>query len=410
MKLGLPQRFFFAWRNVFRQRARSAGTLAAIGLGVAGLILAGGFVQDIFYQLGEAVIHSQSGHIQVAKKAYREGRVRDPESFLIDRPDEVKRVILDAPGVRMTLARLGFTGVANNGKRDLGIIGEGVEPSAEEKLGTYLRYIEGRALRDEDLDGIVLGQGVARSLGLKPGDRVNLVISLAQGAVNALDFEVVGIFQSFSKDFDARAVRIPLAAARELMDNDSAHVLVALLDRTEDTDTVLAFLKSRLESQGFELFNWRELSDFYEKTLKLYDRQFGVLRLIILLMVLLSVTNSVNMTLFERTREFGTLLALGDRQGTVFGLIMTESVLLGAFGAVLGMAAGCAAAAIISAIGIPMPPPPNANAGYTAFIRLALGDVVLAGAIGFVATVLAAVLPARRASRLDVAEALRQGA
>ncbi|GHU38870.1 ABC transporter permease [Betaproteobacteria bacterium] len=409
MKFDFQQRFSFALRNVFRQRARSAGTLAAIALGVAGLILAGGFVQDIFFQLGEAVIHSQSGHIQVARKGYREGRVREPESFLIDRPDDLKRVIGEAPGVQSTLARLGFSGVINNGKRDLGIIGEGVEPSAEEKLGTYLRYIEGRPLQDGDLDGIVLGQGVASSLGLKPGDRVNLVISLAQGAVNTLDFEVIGVFQSFSRDFDARAVRIPLRAARDLMDNDSAHVLVVVLDKTEDTDAVLAFLKNRLENQGFELANWRELSDFYDKTLKLYDRQFGVLRLIILLMVLLSVTNSVNMTLFERTREFGTLLALGDRRGTVFRLIMTESALLGVFGAVTGVVAGYVAAVIISAIGIPMPPPPNANSGYTAFIRLVPGEIILAGVIGIVATILAAVLPARRASRLNVVEALRQG-
>ncbi|MDR2112615.1 MAG: ABC transporter permease [Candidatus Accumulibacter sp.] len=409
MKPGIFQRLNFALRNVFRQRARSAGTLAAIALGVAGLILAGGFVQDIFFQLGEAVIHSQSGHIQVARKGYREGRVREPEAFLIDRPDEIKRVIGEAPGAQSTLARLGFTGVINNGKRDLGIIGEGGEPSAEENLGTYLRYIEGRPLRDDDLDGIVVGQGVARSLGLKPGDRVNLLISLAQGAVNTLDFEVTGIFQSFSRDFDARAVRIPLRAARELMDNDSAHVLVAVLDETEKTDAALAFLKDRLENRGFELASWRELSDFYDKTLKLYDRQFGVLKLIILLMVLLSVANSVNMTLFERTREFGTLLALGDRPGTVFRQIMTESALLGIFGAALGVAAGCAAAMLISAIGIPMPPPPNANLGYTAFIRLAPVEVAQAGAIGVAATILAAVLPARHAARLNVVEALRQG-
>ena len=409
MKADLRQRLNFALRNVFRQRARSAGTLAAIALGVAGLILAGGFVQDIFFQLGEAVIHSQSGHIQVAKKGYREGRVRAPEAFLIDRPDELKRMIGEAPGVQLTLERLGFAGVINNGRRDLGIIGEGVEPSAEEKLGTYLRYIEGRPLRDGDLDGIVMGQGVARSLGLKPGDRVNLVISLAQGAVNTLDFEVIGVFQSFSKDFDARAVRIPLRAARELMDTASAHVLVVMLDRTEDTDAVLASLKNRLEDRGFELASWRELSDFYDKTLKLYDRQFGVLRLIILLMVLLSVTNSVNMTLFERTREFGTLLALGDRPETVFRLIMTESALLGVLGAAIGVAVGCAAAMIISAIGIPMPPPPNANIGYTASIRLVPSEIVLAGAIGVAATILAAVLPARRASRLNVVDALRQG-
>ena len=186
--------------------------------------------------------------------------------------------------------------------------------------------------------------------------------------------------------------------------------MVVLLDKTDDTDRVLASLRPPLVQKGYELASWRELSDFYDKTRQLYDRQFGVLRLIILLMVLLSVANSVNMTLFERTREFGTLLALGDRPGTVFQLIMTESVLLGLIGAVLGMALGCLSAWLISAIGIPMPPPPNANIGYTAYIRLLPAEVLTAGAIGFVATCLAAVLPARRVSRMPVVDALRQGA
>ena len=165
MSARILQLWAFALRNVFRQRARSAGTLAAISLGVAGLILAGGFVQDVFVQLGEAVIHSQSGHIQIAKKGYREGRTRAPESFLMDRPETLKARIREEPGVRMVLARLGFSGVINNGKRDLGIVGEGVEPAGEATLGTYLRYIEGRPLADSDEDGIVIGQGVARSLG-----------------------------------------------------------------------------------------------------------------------------------------------------------------------------------------------------------------------------------------------------
>lgn len=409
MKFQIPQGMAFAIRNVFRQRARSAATLAAISLGVMGLILAGGFVQDIFIQLGEAIIHSQSGHLQVSRQGYREGRTRAPESYLIDQPDELTKQLASEAGVQLTLARLGFAGMINNGKRDLGIVGEGVEPSAEAKLGTYLRYVEGRALADTDADGIALGQGVAKSLGLKVGDRVNLIISLAQGAVNTLDFEVVGVFQSFSKDFDARAVRIPLSAARSLMDHRSAHLIVLLLEHTDDTDLVLASLRQKLAPGGYEVASWRDLSDFYDKTLQLYDRQFGVLRLIILLMVLLSVANSVNMTLFERTREFGTLLALGDRSGRVFRLIMTESVFLGLFGGALGMLLGCLAGWIISAIGIPMPPPPNANIGYTAFIRLLPGDVLTAGAIGLIATVLAAVMPARRASRMPVVDALRQG-
>lgn len=313
------------------------------------------------------------------------------------------------PEKPMVLVRLGFAGMINNGKRDLGVIGEGVEPAGEAKLGSYLRYVEGRALADDDEDGIVLGQGVARTLGLKAGDRATLVISMAQGAVNTLDFEVIGIFQSFSKEFDAHAVRIPLLAAQKLMDTQSAHVLVVVLEQTEDTVRMQSTLRRELQPRGYDVIAWRELSDFYDKTVQLYDRQFGVLRFIILLMVLLSVANSVNMTIFERTKEFGTLLALGNRPQEVFSLIMSESVLLGSIGALLGVILGCLAATLLSAIGIPMPPPPNANIGYTALVRLVPLDVLTAAVIGFLATCLAAVAPARRASRLPIVDALRQG-
>lgn len=409
MKLQPSVDFAFALRNLFRQRLRSAATLAAISLGVAALILAGGFVQDIFVQLGEALIHSQTGHLQVSHHGYREGRTREPERYSIDNPNQLKEQILARTGAQMILARLGFAGMINNGRRDLGIVGEGVEPSSEATLGSYLTYIDGRALSDQDHEGIVLGQGVAATLGLRAGDRATLVVSLPQGAVNTMDFEVVGVFQSFSKDFDARAVRIPLAAARTLLDTQAAHLLVVVLDRTEDTARVQAALADWLGAQGYELFSWRDLSDFYDKTVKLYDRQFGVLRLIILLMVLLSVVNSVNMTVFERTREFGTLMALGDRPGRVFRLIVTENLLIGLTGALLGMALGCLLAWIISAIGIPMPPPPNANIGYTAQIRIVPLEMLIAGLIGLTSTCLAAIVPARRASRLLIVDALRQG-
>lgn len=405
MKLEL----LLALRNVFRQRTRSAATLFAIMVGVAGLILAGGFVQDIFIQLGEAFIHSQTGHLQVFRPGYLENKAHAPERYRIGNPDALKAELAAEPGVKRVFARLNFSGVINNGRRDLGIIGEGIEADAEGQLSEYLRYLDGRALNEKDFDGIVVGQGVAQSLGLKVGDRVNLVISLAQGAVNLLDFEVVGVFQSFSKEFDARAVRIPLPAARELMDTPDAHVLVALLDRTEDTDRMAAAWQARLAAQDFEVAKWYKISDFYAKTLDLYDRQFGVLRLVILLMVLLSVANSVNMTIFERTREFGTVMALGTRPATVFRGVMAESVVLAIIGSVGGMVLGCVLALLISAVGIPMPPPPNANLGYTAYIRIVPGEVAVAGAIGFVATCLAAIRPARQASNMDVVEALRHG-
>jgi putative ABC transport system permease protein len=409
MSGAVMRRLTLALRNIFRHRARTAATLAAISVGVIGLILASGFVRDIYLQLGEATIHSQTGHIQIFREGARASRNRAPEANLIADPDTLKKEIRSQPGVQQVVARLGFSGMINNGKRDLGVMGEGIEPDGEARVGTYMRYTEGRPLADTDVDGVVIGQGVAQSLNLKVGQRVTLLISLAEGAVNTLDFEIVGVFQSFSKEFDARAIRIPLSAARELLDTKTAHVLVVSLDQTPHTDEIAAQLKTRLAGKSLEVFTWREISDFYEKTVALYDRQFNVLRLIILLMVLLSVANSINMSLFERTREFGTMMAVGNRPRAIFWLIVTEGVMQGLLGACLGIAAGCGVAIAVSSIGIPMPPPPNANVGYTAEIRLVLEEVVLAGMVGLVAALLATLLPARRASRLNVVDALRQG-
>ncbi|MBS0372039.1 MAG: ABC transporter permease [Proteobacteria bacterium] len=397
-----------ALRNVLRQKTRTAMTLAAIVFGVIGLILAGGFVQDTFIQLGEVIIHSQTGHLQVFKKDFVEKGTRSPERYLIDTPAKLASSIEKHAGVDQVMGRIYFSGLLNNGKRDLSIIGEGVEPDKETKLGSFIMISEGRHLKDSDHEGILVGQGVARTLGLKPGDRITLVLSAAEGAMNTQDFEVIGVFQSFSKDFDARAVRIPLAAAQELMFTKGANMLVVSLHKTQDTDRVLAELSAELQGSPYDVRSWKNLSDFYEKTVQLYDRQFGVLQLIILLMVLLSVTNSVNMSVFERQGEFGTMQALGNSSRDIIQLILTESAILGLAGAVIGVFLGVMAALGISAIGIPMPPPPNANVGYTAFIRIVPMTLLTSGCVGFLGTVLASILPAFKVTRLQVVDALRQ--
>ncbi len=398
-----------ALRNVFRQTVRTAMTLAAIVFGVAGLIVSGGFIQDIFVQLGEAIIHSQTGHVQVFRKDFVELGTRHPERFLIDQPEKVVERIQALPEVDAVSARLSFSGMLNNGRRDLGVIGEGIEPDKEARLGSFLRIIQGRQLTDQDDYGMIVGEGVAHSLGLQTGDTITLLMNTAEGALNTLEFEVVGVFQSFSLEFDARAVRIPLAAARELMFTDKANLLVATLHRTEDTTSALGRIREIIDTTTLEARDWRMLSDFYEKTIGLYERQFGVLQVIILFMVLLSVANSVNMSVFERMSEFGTLLALGNRRRDIFRLIVLENLILGVIGAALGVAVGLSIAVIVSAVGIPMPPPPNANVGYTAYIRIMPADVLTAALIGLAATVLAALLPARRSSAASVVDALRQG-
>ena len=125
-------------------------------------------------------------------------------------------------------------------------------------------------------------------------------------------------------------------------------------------------------------------------------------------MVVLSVANSVSMTTFERVGEFGTMRAMGDRSRKIFWLVVLENVIVGLIGATAGVIVGWGLASLISVVGIPMPPPPNSESGYTAYVLLVPSIVLASFAVGMAATVLASILPARRIARVPLDEALRQ--
>jgi putative ABC transport system permease protein len=376
--------------------------------GVVGLVLTGGFIEDALIQLREATIHSQLGHLQIYRSGYYVHGSQAPFKYAIDHPDLLSSEIRKLPHVVDVMERLNFSGLLNNGRADTPVLGEGLEPQKEARLGDKITVTAGRQLADKDHYAMLLGEGVASALRLKPGDHASLLVFTADGALNNLDFEVVGVFRSFSRDYDARAVRIPITASRELFNTNSANAIVVSLDKTAFTDEVASRLMQALDSRMYEVKKWEDLADFYDKTVSLYRRQFAVLQAIILLTVLLSVVNSVNMAIFERTGEFGTLKALGNTTTTIFRLVITENLLLALVGAGGGALLGMAFAYGISQFGIPMPPPPNANSGYVAFIQIVPWVVASAFLVGFAATVLAALAPARRVARLPVVDALRQ--
>lgn len=402
--------FKLAFRNIFRNHLRTSLTLAAIVTGVIAIIISGGFVEDVYVQLRESTIHSRIGHVQIFRQGYNEHSRRKPAHYLIERPEIVMGTVQSIPHVQTVMARMNFSGLINNGRADLPIIGEGIEPDKEAHLGTAITIVAGRPLQDTDTSGVVIGEGVAVALGLHPGSFITLMANTLEGALNTLDSEVIGVFRTFSKEYDDRAVRIPFLAAQELLFTESAHNVVVLLDDTAKTDQVTVMIKARLNPEGYEVRTWLELADFYQKTEALYRRQFGVLQGIILIMLILSVVSTINMTVYERTSEFGTMRAVGLRQRQIFRLVVLENALLGLLGSLLGVIAGVTLAGLISSIGINMPPPPGSNIGYTATIRLVPWVLILAMLTGILASIIAAILPARRASRLHIADALRHNA
>ncbi len=397
-----------ALRNVFRHRARTAMTLAAITIGVMSLVLSGGLVQDFLIQLREATIHSQFGHLQLYKAGYSELGSRAPYRYMINDPAQTVVQLTPLQHVTAIAARVNFSGLLSNGRTNLPVIAEGIDAEKEREISKSTQIINGSNLSRNTPYAIIIGQGVAQALGLKPGGTATLLVNTREGALNSLDFEVAGIFQTFSKEYDERAIRVPLAAAQELLDTKAVHTLVVALDETAQTDAVGQKIMRILPRDEFEIRTWYELADFYSKAENLYKQYFTVLRLIILGMVLLGVANSVNITIHERTGEFGTLMALGNRRQLILRLVLTENLLVGLIGASAGVVLAIIAALAISAIGIPMPPMPDSNSGYTAGIRLIPSEIEISFMIGLLATCLAALLPAWRASRTSIVEALAQ--
>jgi putative ABC transport system permease protein len=399
--------FKLAFRNILRQRARAGLTLAAIALGVTTLVLSGGFVADILQQLREATIRSQLGHLQIYKRGQFASGGHHPYDFLIENPGAVERTVDAMPAVAARADRMSFSGLMSNGRGELPILGEGIEPEREARIGSAISMLRGRRLAADDDFGVMVGEGLANALKVKVGDSVNLLLNTRDGAMNALDFKIVGVFRSLSKEYDARAVRVPLRAAQELTATSGVNSVVVLLADTGLTAGARSELEARLPP-GFEVKTWQELADFYNNAAALYERQFGVLQFIILVMVLLSVANSVNMTLHERTPEFGIMRALGRTGRDVFRLAMLECTLLGTIGATLGVVVGTILAWLVSSIGIPMPPPPNSESGIVASIQVVPAVLLAAFGLGLGATVVAAFGPARRLARIPVVEALRR--
>lgn len=398
--------FALALRNVFRQRRRTLITMSTIVIGIAGLIVIGGFVKDIFYQLQEATIHSQIGHLQVYRQGYSENGKKQPFEYFLEQPDEVAEYLASLPTVKNAMKRINFSGLANNGRADLNIFGEGIEANKENELGSAMRIIAGRALTDDDEYGILIGKGVAANLNLQPGSYVSLMVSTEYGALNSIEFEVVGVFKSFAADYDNAAVRIPLYAAQELIDSDIVHAVVAELYQTRDTTSVVAQMKEKFGNSGYEIKAWDEIADFYAKAVTLYGSQLNVLQVIVLLMILLSVSNSVNMVVHEREGEFGTLMALGDGRNKVMKLIIMENAILGFGAGAAGALVGVLLALLIGSLQIEMPPLPNSQEGYIANVQLVPRVIAQSFAIGFVATLLASILPAYKVSRQPVVVAL----
>ncbi len=396
-----------AFRNLARNKNRTLVAILTVAGGVTAFLLAGGFINWVFHDMREATIHSQLGHIQIIRPGYFEKGIADPYAYLLPGTSAEEDKIRSTEGVTSITPRLAFSGLASFGDVSVGFTGEGIDPVRERPISSRITIKDGRDLESMDDTSAILGEGLAKSLGVKPGDSIVLLGTAANGSANAIEVTVAGTFFTIYKEYDDTALRLPIPLARKLMRVSGATSWVALLNNTELTTGTIEAIRPSLLPKDFQIVSWTELADFYNKTVVLFSKQVDVVKIIIGLIIILTISNTQTMSVLERTTEIGTSLALGVRSSEILRLFLLEGVMLGIAGGLIGISLGYALGAVISAIGIPMPPPPGMARGYTGQILVSSTLAIDALLLAFVTTLLASVMPAWRASRMNIVDALR---
>jgi putative ABC transport system permease protein len=395
----------FAVQNTLRNRRRSLVTASIAALGTAGILLAGGFALSTYQGLSEMAARS-TGHLIIAKPAQFDKDEDTPLQNGMDNAAELRARLLADPDVRQVLPRVEFSGLISNGDKSTVMMATGIDPDAEFAVkGPFISVTAGEVLsNDAKTAEVMLGEGLARSLKAQPGSSLTLLASTADGALNALDVQVKGVFSTGVPDMDQRFVYTDIATAQKLLNTTRVSTLGVFLARMEMTQAA----QQRVAATNPELKvqTWLDQAFFYKAVKDLYNRIFGTMGLIIGVIVVFVVTNAMSMAIIERTREIGTLRALGTLPSQLLLTLGLEGMVLGGIGALAGAVLALGITVFLLVVPVEMPPPPGQTKGYPLLITFdAL--MYLATMLSMVTlTVLTSTWVARKTVNMPVVDAL----
>ena len=404
--------FKLALRGLLRNRRRSLVTLLAIAFGFSAIALFAGYTHNVYDGLSRQSIHDEMiGHLTVSKRGMRTEGKLDPERYMLTQAevDAVSRLLRDEPHVELLAPRLALSGLLSNGRASTIFIAEGVEPVAMDRLQQNGPNPKMKKQLDTERPEVVeLSEGLAAMLHLSTGGQGAMLVNTLSGQANALDVSVGHTFNTGNARSNDKFAFLTLGLARTLLDAEGrADRLTILLDDVDLTGALRSQLQAKLNAAGFdvEIQTWQELSDFYNQVHGMFDMIFGFIASIVLTVVVMSVANSMGMTVIERTREIGTLRAIGLKRSGVVRLFTTESMLLTLIGCLLGLGITLVVRWGINVANISYIPP-NSVAPVPLLVDMDITRITFTFILMSVVGTLAAYMPARRAARKDIIDAL----
>jgi len=396
--------FKIAYRNLGRNRRRSALSALALSLGLALLMFIAAFFQGEMRSSMESTLRLDSGHIQIRAADYDPDKLSVAWEYLIENPEQVAAQVAALDQVEVATPRLIASGIVSVGNESSGVQIMGIDPASSAN-DPYRNLVSGQFLTADDRDGILIGYPLADNMGLNVGDQLSLLVNTSNGTVDEQLFTVRGIFTTGTSTYDKGIVLLPLAKAQAFSGaEDRASFIFVLLKDREQTAAVAA----AIQSPNYQVKTWQELNEILVLLEDFSNAYIFIINLIVIGVVATVIVNTLLMSVFERTREIGILTAIGMKGRQIIALFLTEAGMLAIGGLGLGLLLGWGISTYFGNVGVYF-----GDLGISGFYigdriypYLTLQATINLTITSLIITLLASLYPARMASRMEPVEAL----
>lgn len=401
--------FKIAIRNIMRNKRRTAITVITIVIGVVVIILATGVVKGFQSETIVRMIETRTGDIQIHKIGYRETLDILPLDLSV-KFDDVLNGVSGIKGIKEISGRIFFSGQLATQEESAVLFGKAIDVVKELTICPRLKdsMVLGEFLTPEDKNKIVLNKELYKRLKINIGDTILLFVNSKEGAINATELILKGVFQSDLPESSKKLGYIPLKMAQELLlMNGIVTEVVLKKEMNYDLIKVVAEIKNKFAEYKYEINTWEEIEQGFRQKVKNQGLLSTVVSVILFIIVFSTVMNTMLMVVLERTNEIGTLMAIGYKKRHVLSLFLLEGVMKGLIGGIIGIVLGAVAVSILNVKGIPFYAPGGEGVAYIIKPEMDLRIIFLALLFSVGAAAAASLYPANRASKMDPVEALR---
>ena len=400
-----------AWRNLWRHKRRTWLTVGAMIFSNLLLVFMISLQFGSYRMMIDNTLTPYTGHLQIQRPGYNDRpKIRNSIPAIVPLADSLRQHL----GSDNIAARAVAFALTSSKQRSYGLQLIGVEPRYERNVSTLPGLIrQGRYFSDSHSAEIIIGEVLARNLRVSVGDELTLLGSGRDGSIAAGIVTVSGIFASGMTDIDRSIAELPLAYFQDLfsMDDQGHHIVV-----NADSLPQVPALKKKLENiltgrKDLAILDWDRLQPGLKQAIQADMASGWFMYAVLIILVAFSVLNTQLMSVLERTREFGTIMALGVKPLRLGAVVISETFLMSALGLLLGILLGIALTWYMSIVGFSYPGMEEMaerfNLPDRMYPQLSLLSVFLGPGIVFISSLLASLYPAMRLFFLQPINAMK---